>query len=177
MQDVLGLNTQSLNLVHGSDYARAWFGISARILLKRALDLATGRHTFKSEGNQSQPDRFTGGSGTAVLVVLFSVVFDLDLAVNVGPAFVHELPSQTSGAQQKDQPPGVGHQQDDLGHHTRTGHDLPPAQNGTDHHRGVGDGQDGEEDRHALGLLLVPVENVLLGSGDPERVLRFFSGM
>jgi hypothetical protein len=59
MQDVLGLMTQSLNLVHGSDYGRAWFGISARILLKRALELATGRDAFGSgrrvpSGNQSR---------------------------------------------------------------------------------------------------------------------------
>jgi hypothetical protein len=37
LPDILGLVTNSLNLHHGEDYGRAWFSMTARILLRRAI--------------------------------------------------------------------------------------------------------------------------------------------
>ena len=57
LQDILGLVTQSLNLVHGADYARAWFGIAARMLLKEALELAVGRAEFDTSAKTRRVSR------------------------------------------------------------------------------------------------------------------------
>jgi hypothetical protein len=46
LPDILGLITNSLNLHHGEDYGRAWFGMNARILLRRAI-LETVPHADK----------------------------------------------------------------------------------------------------------------------------------
>ena len=64
IQELLGLVTQALNLVHGSDYARSWFGIAARIILERALNLAVGRQTWDNAlaGRSRNPRDQRGGA-------------------------------------------------------------------------------------------------------------------
>ena len=58
LEEILGLITQALNLHHGSDYGRAWYSITVRILLKRALEISMFPTPSHSGGRKRSTVRF-----------------------------------------------------------------------------------------------------------------------
>lgn len=53
VSEVVGLFIQSLNLYHGDDYGRAWFGMNARTLFSRAVQLTLANPPRRRSGQNS----------------------------------------------------------------------------------------------------------------------------
>ena len=57
LQEIVGFFISSLNLYHGEDYGRAWFGMSARMLLQEAIKRSLGKSTSRQRVNRFEPIR------------------------------------------------------------------------------------------------------------------------